>query len=345
MAKTELRRGADAAARYGARYITKGQSVAFARAAQAANENNVDGTPLVLQSADVTVGNWNTTNRTFTVNGTPRNAIRVIAQRTAARGNATSLKMGPLVGMATCDIKATSIAMTYPASFVGLNGVSFKNNAFVASYDSSVTTNPTMATASSNAYVQTNGYLGDQNNGQIKGTVVLGPSGTMDPSMAVTNGNVKASTAVPALPEPAWSPSGNPGGIPQNYTVSSPTTLAGGTYWFTSLNVTSELRFSGAATVYVNGNITYSGDAFSAYNLIPGNLRIYQIGAGRTFSVTSSNIGALVASIKAPRSDFSSENNLKFYGDMLFNTISVKNNAEMYYDESAASVLNIYTVK
>jgi hypothetical protein len=96
--------------------------------------------------------------------------------------------------------------------------------------------------------------------------------------------------------------------------------------------------------VYVNGNITYTGNAFIAYNSIPANLRIYQIGPNRTFLVTS-NVGALVASISSPRADFISDTALKFYGDMVFSTISVKNNSEFYYDETLGTGRNTSIVK
>ena len=57
---------------------------------------------------------------------------------------------------------------------------------------------------------------------------------------------------------PAWSPGTNPGSVPQSYTVTTQTTLPGGTYWFTSLTIRAQLSFSGPAVVYVNGQISQS---------------------------------------------------------------------------------------
>jgi Flp pilus assembly protein TadG len=345
LAKTELRRGADAAARYGARFILMGQSAAFSAAAQAAADNLVDSSPLVLQSSDVTVGYWNSATRAFTANGTPRNAIRVSAERSSARGNAVSLYFGSIVGRSNFDVSAYSIVVAYPSSFVGLNGISFKNNAFIGSYNSSITTNPTQATANANAFVGTNGYLGEQNNGVLKGTAILGPAGSIDPLMIVTGGTIKLANPIPTPTEPAWTPTGNPGSIPAIWTCNTATTLPGGTYWFTSLTINANLNFTGPATVYVNGNIIHGGYALTAYNSIPANLKIYQIGANRTFEATSGSSGSITASIVAPRSDFISKNNLKFCGDCIFNSMDSMNNAEFFYDEALGSVGTISTVR
>src|SRR5437588_12656390 len=68
--KTQLRRAADAAARYGATGISDGTAVA--RAIAAAKDNVVDGSPLVLQPGDVEVGNW-LPGVGFTANAGPLN--------------------------------------------------------------------------------------------------------------------------------------------------------------------------------------------------------------------------------------------------------------------------------
>ena len=42
------------------------------------------------------------------------------------------------------------------------------------------------------------------------------------------------------------------------------------------------MRFSGAAVVYLSGNVRFKGDAtITAYNNIPGNLKIYYTEIGR----------------------------------------------------------------
>src|SRR5450432_1374184 len=82
LAKTELRRAADAAARYGAQGFANNSVVANAIAAAA--DNKVDGTTQVLQSGDVTVGFWS--GGSFKTSGGGTSAVRVTAKRVNSRG-------------------------------------------------------------------------------------------------------------------------------------------------------------------------------------------------------------------------------------------------------------------
>src|SRR3982750_4661146 len=82
-AKTELRRAADAAARYAVTGIN--DNSCRDKAITAAAENKVDGVPLELKNGDVTLGTWS--SGTFTSSGSAPNAVRVRARRTAERGN------------------------------------------------------------------------------------------------------------------------------------------------------------------------------------------------------------------------------------------------------------------
>lgn len=109
LAKSELQYAVDAAARYGAGGVYDGTHAT--RAIAAAAENRVDGTALTLQAADVELGYWNTSAKTFTVTSTNANAIRVTGKRTTARGNAIELYFTRYFGRMSVDVTATSIAM------------------------------------------------------------------------------------------------------------------------------------------------------------------------------------------------------------------------------------------
>jgi hypothetical protein len=251
-----------------------------------------------------------------------------------ARGNAVPLLFAKVLGRETCDVSAASIALFTPGTpggFVGLTGITVKNSAFVASYNSSVTTTPTPAGANSNGGMGSNGTITGQNNNLIKGTVTLGPGGNIN-GITVTGGTnpVPANIAAPAMP--TWSPAANPGGVSQNYTVSANTTLPGGTYWFTSLTLNKSLSFSGVATLIVNGDIVLDG-ALTAYNSVPSNLTIYQLGSGRSFADDKNNM-SVTGLIIAPGSSFTAKNGFVMKGDMTFNSIDAKNGFEMYYDEA-----------
>lgn len=42
----------------------------------------------------------------------------------------------------------------------------------------------------------------------------------------------------------------------------------------------------------------------------------------------------IVAAVVAPGADFSTRNNLDYYGSGIFNSITTQNNAEFFYDEA-----------
>ena len=138
---------------------------------------------------------------------------------------------------------------------------------------------------------------------------------------------------------PTWSPTGNPGGLGLTMTGGN---LVGGTYWVTSINLASNLTFTGA-TIYVNGNININLRSITAYNGIPANLKIYQLGASRTF--TAGNNSSVKAVVTAPTSDFSSANGFDFYGMCFFNSIFCNNNAHWFYDENSGAVQQLAIVQ
>ena len=335
--KNQLQFAADAAARYGAAGLATSVTQAQNNALAAAAENKADGTSVVLNAnSDLEFGTWDSSTQTFAVlTGAARsaaNAIRVTARRTTANGNPVPLSFGPVVGKSTCDASAQSIGVvksTPISGFVGLGSVTFQNNAFFGSYDSSSSTSPSQASAGSMAKVGSNGSISGGNNNSIQGDTILGPSASTS-GVTASGANQRQSTAIAAPTLPAWAPQANPGGIPQAYTVSNNTTLPGGSYWFTSLDAASNLTFSGPATVYINGNVDVDG-SIGPSSGVPSDLTIYQYGA-HTFGDGSANGMSITANIIAPGSDFSAKNNLTFNGSGVFNSISAKNNANFFFD-------------
>jgi len=340
LAKSELQTAADAACRAAARALPDGVSAAIAAAQSSAAENTCDGSIVALDAnADIEFGAWDDSTHSFTrLSGLQQNsadAVRITARRIAARSNAVPLTFARVVGRSTCDIHAVAIAKVTSGSgggFVGLAGISMMNNAFFASYDSSANPDPTHASASSHGMIGSNGAITAGNNNTVRGDVQLGPSGSLTGGVFVSGSTKNNPAPLPVPDDPDWDPQPNPGGVPQNYTVSSNRTLPGGTYWFTSLAIDGDLRFSGPATVYVNGNIRIDGDLL-AYDSRPGNLSVYQLGTGRTFGDSKSNNVSIIATIQAPGSNLAFKNDIVFQGSAVFRTLAFKNNADCYYDE------------
>ncbi|HYO10887.1 MAG TPA: TadG family pilus assembly protein [Tepidisphaeraceae bacterium] len=327
LARTELRTATDVAARWGVRWVNGGLAKALGRANEAAGGNYVNGVKAAFNASQIEVGYWNSSARTFTPVLRPHNAVRLVTSVTVP------LVFGGIIGMPTCTVRASTVARCLPIGIAGLNSIDFKNNTFIGSYDSSVTVTPTQVTAKNNGVLLSNGTIGGKNNGQMHGDIYVGPGGSVETGWAITGAVGNLSSAVPTPADPAWSPVGNPGGAGAACTGGS---LVGGTYWLTSVNLSSNLTFTGPATLYVNGDININGRSITAYQGIPSNLKIYQIGTNRTFSC--GNGSSVKACISAPGSDFSSANGFDFFGVCVFRTITCQNNARFFFDEDAGTV-------
>jgi Flp pilus assembly protein TadG len=322
--KNQLQLAADSAARNAASGLYSGK--AAQNAAATAAYTTIDGTAVSLQNSDIVPGTWS--NGTFTAGGASPNAVKIIAQRSAARGNGVQVWWGGLMGKTQADVTASSIAQGTPtilAGFIGYANVTFKNNSFIGSYSSATNKNPNQANAGNKARVGTNGSIVGQNNNIIDGDAVLGPGATIS-GTTVQGSTDYQSSAIPAPTMPSWSPPGSPTAL----VVSSNTVMPGGTYWFSSMNVTANLTFSGPTTIYVNGDAVITC-TLAAASGNPKDLVVYQYGA-HSFGDTPANGMVITADVIAPQSDFAAKNNLTFYGSGVFNSITTWNNANFYYD-------------
>ena len=332
LAKTQLQAATDDAAKWGALAVRSGKNTVLSRCNAAAAENTVDGVAPSYSLADVQLGSWNAQTRVFTNEGKPYNAVKLTGTQVIP------LLLGSIVQKPSVTIRVSAVARTSSlGGVIGVNGITFHNNAFVGSYDSSVTTTPTEATANSNATVYSNADIEGKNNGTIQGDVLYGPDGSVDASAWNVTGSttgLQSSLSLPAVP--AWNPTANPGSITNGDYVHNGGTLNGGTYWFNSLTINAPLSFNGPATVHVNGDIVVDGNNsdITAYQSRPPNLTIYQIGSDRKF--TAENSLVVKAIVVAPTSDFEARNKATFCGLVIFDTITFKNSAEIFFDETAA---------
>ena len=344
LAKTEMRGAVDAAARAACAYIPSDLTSARAAAITAASRNTVDGVSLELRTQDVVFGRWDTSTKTFDAASSSPNAVRISAYRTAGRSNPIPLPIASAIGVAAKDVSMSQITMAIPSTgqaIVGLNSIEAKNNLFVSSYNSSVTTSPSQSSHNGAGGMSSNGQIKGKNGNELWGQATLGPSGSIS-NVNVSGGIVNSTTDVPTPSSPAWSPGTNPGGVSQTFSSSGTSTLAGGTYWFTSMDVSGTLSFSGPAILYVKGDADING-TMRAYNSVPSNLKIYIVG-NYAFGNTKNNNTDITADIEGPAASFYVKNNLTFRGRMVFDTIEFKNNAELYYDEAFGSASGIGSV-
>ena len=332
LVRTELQGVADGAARAAAAGLNVSIAEAKTRARHVGSLNKAANQVVTFADEDFRFGRWNAATSQLDTNGTPIDAVEITARREA------TLLFGAMFGKGSVDVAAYATARAPTAGgsggFVGLNGISFKNTAYVGSYRSSVTTTPTPAASTGKGTASSNVSVEFKNNADISGDVVLGPDGNLikEKNFTVSGSVVNNPTAFTPPADPAWAPASNPNGVPQNYTVSTNTVLPGGTYWFTSLTATKRLTFSGPAVLYINGNVTTDDDIVTYQNK-PSNLRIYQLGANRT--MTFENQTSLYAEVQAPGSALVAKNKFYLYGAGTWGSIEAKNQAEFYFDEDA----------
>lgn len=339
-AKTELQRTADAAARAAVAKISTSVASAQTAATSVAASNTADGAAVVLATEDIEFGTWNSTNRTFTVlSGAARSSANSI--RVTARRNDVPLYFATAVGMSTIDVSAIGIASITPNStsspigFVALNEMDFKKETFIGSYKSSENTNPDEDDSTGNAQLSTNGNIKFHKDSTLDGDALLGPSGSLDTSnLTMTGTTTSQAGSVTASASPTWSPTANPGGVPQNYTVSSTTTLGGGTYWFTSFKVNKPLTFSGPATIYVNGDIDLN-DPVNTHQSLPANLKIYQIGSNRKLDLSKEV--SLTAQVHAPGSDMKVKKECIIKGSLIVKTLNADKEGKFFVDEDCTA--------
>lgn len=136
VARNELQNVSDAAALAGDRalaiiyqgmspaaqqtYVLTGgaQSTIVAAAQATALANSAAGVPITVNAADVAVGTWNFSTRTFTATTATPTAVRVIARRDASANGPVSTFMANVVGISSVNVNALAVANLGPINAV-----------------------------------------------------------------------------------------------------------------------------------------------------------------------------------------------------------------------------------
>ncbi len=350
LAKTQLQNAADAAARAG---VSRISSVTDAQnyAIQFAAANNVDGTPVALNvNSDIEFGIWDKSTRVFTVVTGPARAsataLRITARRTTARGNAIGLIFAKAFGRNTCDINASSTAYVDNRFFgvVGLDSVKITGtgSSKMDSYDS-LEAAYSGSSARAQAAIATNGDVQLGGNIVIKGDAHPG----MGRSVAITGAaSVTGSTTPLNFPLNYSAPvagdcagNNNNSSVPGtylsagNFNLNTNLTLPGGNYYFDSFTVGTggNLRFTGPAVIYVNGNISMQG-IVTPSGSSPTNLRMRVVAAGTT--VTLKSAADFYADVYCPLSDVNISGSSDYFGGYVGKTLVMAGSASYHYDEA-----------
>ena len=338
VAKFELRRCADAAARFALKGLSDGTY--YAKAQAAATDNPVDGATYYLAIADVVAGKWS--SGVFVAGGTPYNAVTVSTRRTATAGNAIPLLFGQLMGRNTCDIHANAIAYNAPVGsggfgLVGVSSMNLSNGAMTDSYNSALAPY-SASTATANGSIASNGTISVSNSTTtINGNVYAGPvgSGTVttsgNPTITGGTGNSSGtmSYAAAASPTSGTYTDYGAGSFSGNYT------LGGGTYQCEAMTLNNAtISFTGVATIIINGNFNGGSGGLMAYNNLPSNLHVIILNNN---PVTLTNGLTVQADIYGPGCPCTIASGASIFGRVIANTITA-NGGSIHYDTSMPAV-------
>ena len=336
--KSELRRGADAAARAAASNIadtTKCQSVAVAMAAA----NTADGKPILLEqdTDDIQFVNWDSTTRTYTVlTGADRqraNAIRIRAECDVP------LVWGSMLGKRMTHVEAVSVCTVSQGNFgiVGIDSLSMTGRTATSYWSATGSTGGNGGHVASNGDITLSGGAtidGDAYTytGTVSGGVVAGMISTISAPLVYPPGDA---TPYFSNNNNSYASSRMKGGS-FSLGQKNKMTLPGGNYVFKDFTTASnsQLTFSGPATVYCYGNASLGGQTLTNLNL-PRNLKIVMCQGPQgqlPGSITITAGSALYADIYAPQSTLKISGSGAIYGSVVGKVVTLSGSGAIHND-------------
>jgi Flp pilus assembly protein TadG len=345
LARLEMVRTADAAARYAVKGVKDG--TALTKANWIGDRNLVDSQAVVFPAGDVEVGTW--ASGAFTPGGSSPNAVRVTVRRTAATSNAIPLSFGRFFGLTSSNLTAQAVAVTKPGGYgiVGLNSVSLSGGSTIDSYSSTTGDFGNQGTVASNGNITMSGSA------NISGSANPGVGKTVSAGTGSVSGSTAPLTSALSYPPEVastYSSSNDNSSIPTgklsaqgdlSLSGSQTLTLPGGTYYIHDLTVSGNavLSFSGPATVCIYGDLTLSGGA-QTFGTTPQNLKIVMVAdpsSGTAGKVTISGSAPLYASVYAPLSQVKVSGSGDFYGQFVGLSIDISGSAGIHGDTALIS--------
>jgi Flp pilus assembly protein TadG len=347
LAKSELRSTADAAARAACEALPgSGMSGATAAAAAVAATNTCDGQAVVVNpNTDIVFGTWDPTARKFASlaasgQASP-NAVKVTIGRTAAGGNPIPLMFGKVIGLAACDVRASSttcvIGNTGAYSIIGIKGININGYGFTDSYNSSKG-GYSAGSAHHKGSIASNGNITLAGSARIDGDSRAGVGMRTTRSGAATVTGLSAPLGA-VLKFPSVK-------LPSSYVDlgdvvqgSGTVHIPGGVYLFHSITLsgTAHIVWDGPVVFYVRDSYSVSGSVIiDTYQNIPANrvMNFLPTCTTATWSGTHSCVGELYA----PDTDFIIGGSAELFGRITAETITLTGDGGLHYDEALAPI-------
>lgn len=350
--RADLQKTADASALAGATQITNRTNVL--RTAQTYAEFNYPGFGTILSEPDVELGSWRLDSGSFLARTAPTNAVRVIARRSEQNDNPVELFFANLLGVSKADLQASAVALVGGARCAGiwgLEGVTGSGDISTDSYRSE-----DGAYGGSNLYA--NGDLCSNRDIELEGDVSIWGDTMYGPGFSlITSGNsyfisgdrrelccltdaptfdineiiANNDNSTIGLTDRNRDPFA---GSPWDLVVTGRDnlTLAGGTYYFTSVLIDgrSTLTIAGPTKIYLSGPGAFTGNGVTNLSQVPGNLVIYSVGPTLTLDGTAGFYGAVVA----PDTDIILAGTGEYFGSIMGRTVDADGTTNVHVDES-----------
>lgn len=341
LAKTELRRTCDAAARYAVTGIAS--RTTLTRANHVGAHNTADGVAYTFPAGDVEVGTWNETTRAFTPGGAAPNAVRTTARRTRATQNPIPTVLARGIGIESVDVTVQSVAFTRMTGYgvVGLSFIYMTGN----SSDSYWSGGQAGASGSSqHGSIASNGNIILQGSSSISGNARPGVGKAVFGAASVSGSTqpLEYSLEFPNGDAGIYATTNDNNLVPSSFKLGSglkvgssqTLTLPGGNYYFNNIEIGGTLKFTGPATIYCYGNFSMYGQADTSGN-VPGNLKLVMCPGPSGAAPGSVVIGSgaeLYANIYAPQSHILLSGNGDIYGTVLGLSVSMTGTSAIHYD-------------
>ena len=312
LAKIEVQRAADYAARAAAWQLTTSTdpatatAAAIAAAATVAADNPSDGAALMLGPNDVQVGNWDDTQSpVFSASRLPLNAVTVSVHRNGTTNPTVPLTLAPLVGMQSVAVAATATARVQPPpspyGLVGINSVNFGSLGVLATVTGDLASNGPISVGSPlGVGVSVSGNVQSYESTVSKGTAVH-VSGVTTP--------LTAALAYPSVQLPS---SNNNGRIAQylngvdDFTAVAGGTVPAGTYVVHDLNVVAgvAVNVAGPVVFYVTGSLNLAAgvNLLGSTNTNSANFTVNVVRGG-SVNFVGNLLTPVAMVIYAPQSD------------------------------------------
>ena len=376
VSRHELQNAADSASIATLQTLMKSHDDADLAAFTTLTANRLHGRSIAFDmQQDVQYGTWDADTRVFTEisrDGTVAStgdttgdtipsgatAVRIRLIRSVERKNAIRLFFGYILGKQFADISAEAISAGSAGcnGFVGLESVRLHNNMRTDSYNSDEGTYGS-GSVNQNGDVCSNGpvlldYSSVQVHGDVQGSSITTRQGSntfVSGSQSTTTGTREEDPVdfsqtkfnndndlIP--PRPPYDYRGTSyvtddgdfildGG--QRLTISS------GIYHFRNMTVEGggQLTIDGDVTIYIEEKMRYDNGTSANPNARPSSLHL-NVGQGPVDIKGGHDLHAV---LYAPEADVTIDNNARFYGSIVGETLTSGGGAQLHYDESLAT--------